>query len=74
MDHIDTAYMGLGQDMDKNMLDKMCLSMMMVMYNKQHLNNIWSWIYGQVKQHWGWVEKKNVAYKKNACRLQQVIW
>ena len=58
MDHIDTAYMELGQDMDKNILDKMCLSMMMVMCNKQHLSNIWSWIYGQVKQHWGWVEKK----------------
>ena len=36
---------------------KMCLSMMMVMCNKQHLSNISSWINGNIKQHWGWVEK-----------------
>ena len=29
---------------------KMCLSIMMVMCKKQHLSNIWSWIYGTVKQ------------------------
>ena len=43
-----------------------CLSMMMVMCNKQHLSNIWSWIYGNVKQRWGWVEK-NALHIKKAC-------
>ena len=43
---------------------KMYLSMAMVMCNKQHLSNIWSWIHRKVRQHWGWVEKKNAAYKK----------
>ena len=42
---------------------KMCFSMMMVVCNKQHLSNIWSWIHGKRKQHWGWAEK-SVAYKK----------
>ena len=37
---------------------KMCLSIMMVICIKQHLNNIWSLIDGKVKQHWVWVEKK----------------
>ena len=32
---------------------------------KQHLSNIWRSIHKKVKQHWGWVEKKNVAYKKS---------
>ena len=43
---------------------KMCLSMIIVMWNKQHLSNIWSWIHEKVKQHWDWVEK-SVAYKKS---------
>ena len=34
-----------------------CLSMMMLLCIKQHLSNIWSWIYENVKQHWGWVGK-----------------
>ena len=37
---------------------KMCLSTMMVLCIKQHLNNSWSSIYDKIKQHWGWVEKK----------------
>ena len=46
---------------------KMCLSMMMVRCNKQHLSNIWRWIHKKKpttmnkqtkKKHWGWVEKK----------------
>ena len=37
---------------------KMCLSMMMIVYAKQHLSNIWGSIHEIVKQHWGWVEKK----------------
>ena len=38
--------------------------MMMLKSVKQHLSNIWNSIYVKVKQHWGWVEKKSVAYKK----------
>ena len=42
---------------------KKCLSMMMLICIKQHPSNIWSSIHERVKQHWGWVEKKeNVAY------------
>ena len=37
---------------------KKCLNMILLRRIKQHLNNIWSSIYEQVKQHWGWVEKK----------------
>ena len=33
-------------------------SMMMLTCIKQNLSNIWSSVYGNVKQHWGWVEKK----------------
>ena len=43
---------------------KMCLSMMMVVCNKQHLSNIWSWIHEKLKQPWGWAEK-SVVYKKS---------
>ena len=45
---------------------KACLSMM-VIFSKQHLSNIWSWIHEKVKQHWGWVEK-SVAYTKKRAR------
>ena len=38
MDHINKTYIELDQDMDTNLL-KMCLSMMIVMSNKQHLSN-----------------------------------
>ena len=41
---------------------KMCFSVMMVMCNKQHLSNIWSWNHDKVKQHWFWIEK-SVALK-----------
>ena len=34
------------------------LSMMMLICIKQHLSNIWSSVYENVKQHWGWVGKK----------------
>ena len=43
----------------------MCLIMMIAMSNKQHVSNIWHWIHEKAKQHWGWVEKKSVAYKKS---------
>ena len=45
--------------------------MMMLMCIKQHLSNIWSSIYGEVKQHWGWVEK-SVAFKKQGVYLGAV--
>ena len=44
---------------------KMCLSMMMIVCIKKHLNNIWSSSHEKVKQYWGWVEKKSVTYKKS---------
>ena len=43
---------------------KKCLSKMMLICIKKHLSNIWSSIYEKVKQHWDWVGKKSVAYKK----------
>ena len=30
--------------------------MMILIYIKQHLSNIWSLIYENVKQQWGWAE------------------
>ena len=33
-------------------------SMMMLLCITQHLSNIWSSVYENVKQHWGWVKKK----------------
>ena len=37
---------------------KKSLSMVMLIYIKQNLSNIWSSIHEKVKQHWGWIEKK----------------
>ena len=34
-----------------------CLTMMMLLSIKHHLNNIWSSIHEKVKQNKGWVEK-----------------
>ena len=59
-----------GYDIDRNRSRhgyeyakyKICL-MMMVVCNKEHLNNIWSRIHGNVKQHWSWVWKKRCLYK-----------
>ena len=42
----------------------MSFNIMIVIGIKQHLSNIWSWIYEKVKQHWGWLEK-SIAYKKS---------
>ena len=47
---------------------KMCVTIIMAVCIKQNLSNIWSSIYENVKQHWGWVEK-SVAYKKKTCSL-----
>ena len=38
---------------------KVYLSMVMVVWNKQHPSNIWSSIHEKVKQQWGWDEKKS---------------
>ena len=43
---------------------KMCLSIIMVTCIKQHLSTIWSSICKNVKQHWGWIEKKHCLLKK----------
>ena len=43
---------------------KKCVSMMMLIYIKQHLSTIWSSIHDKVKQHWGWTEKKRLLIKK----------
>ena len=51
---------------------KMCLSITMVICTKQHLSKIWSSVYEKLKQHWGWVEKKSVAYEKKACTCLRV--
>ena len=42
------------------------LSIMMVIFTKQMLSNIWSSIHKKVTQHRGWVEKKTLLTKK-AC-------
>ena len=44
------------------------LSMMIFTCIKQHLRNIWSSVYENVKQHWGWVEKKALLIKKHVAR------
>ena len=49
--------------MDTNILNIKCVSMI-VLCIKQHLSNIWSSIHENIKQHWGWVEKRFV-YKKS---------
>ena len=43
---------------------KMCLIIVMVIGNKQHLSNIWGSFHKNVKQHWDWVEKKRCLQKK----------
>ena len=40
---------------------KKSLNMMVLISIKRELQNTWSSIYYEVKQHWGWVEK-SVAY------------
>ena len=52
--------------MNTNSKYKKGVSMMMVIYIKQHLRNICCSIHEKVKQHWGWVEK-SAAYKEEAC-------
>ena len=42
---------------------------MVVLCIKQHWSNLWSLIHEKPQQHWGLVEKKNVAYKK-VCSMK----
>ena len=56
---------------------KICLSIMMIMCKKQHLSNIWSWIYGTVKQklklNWKKAFLRNEACNHNLlCNLVNV--
>ena len=53
----------VGLDMDTEFFS---MKMLMFIRNKQH-SNIWSWIYGKVKQHWGWVERQRI--KKRERRI-----
>ena len=43
---------------------KMCLSIVMVIYNKQHLSNIWSSVHEKLSNTEAEL-KKSVAYKKS---------
>ena len=52
----------LDVDMDANIVniqskDILRVTMMMLIFIKHNLSNIWSSIQVKVKQHWGWVEK-----------------
>ena len=51
---------------------KIYLSIMMVIWTKQHLNNIWSSIHEEVKEHWGWVWKKALLIEKNCVAPSQL--
>ena len=63
---MDTTQIGLGLDMDTNILnEKRCPSMMVLISIKQHLSNIRSSVYKKVKQHWGLVEKKTLLIRKS---------
>ena len=42
---------------------KRCLSIMILTCIKQHPTNSWGSVYEKDREHWGWVEKKCVAYK-----------
>ena len=52
---------------------EMCLSIMMAKCTKQRLSNIWSSIHEKGNQHWGWLQKKSVTYKK-ACNYLSVYF
>ena len=52
---------------------KKCLSMMMLIFIKQHQSNIWSSIHEKVRQHWGWVEKKALPIKKACTTISKII-
>ena len=43
--------------------------MILLICIKQHQSNIWSSIHENVKQQWGWVEKKVLLIKKACSKL-----
>ena len=43
---------------------KICLNMMMVVYNKQHLSSIWSWIHEKLSNTEAQLKKRVVYNKK----------
>ena len=45
----------------------------MSLCNKQHSSNIWGLIYQNVKQLWGWIEKKAVLIKKSCSPLLYLL-
>ena len=63
--------MSASVDKERNIENIACLGKTMSLCIKQHLSNIWDSIYEKVKPHWGWVKKKNVAYKKSVCSIWQ---
>ena len=65
MDHIDMTEIDLPLDMDTY---SKYISIMMLVWIKQQLSNIWSSIHEKVKQLWAWVEK-SVPYKKSVYYL-----
>ena len=52
---------------------KKCLIMIMLICTKEDLSNIWGSIHENIKQHWGWVKEKNVAYKKERVYISLSI-
>ena len=62
---MDTTQIDLNLNKNTNILKLKCLGMMILIYIKQHVNNICSSIHEKVKWHWGWV-RNGGAYKK-AC-------
>ena len=57
----------LDVDMDSNIKNIACRGKAMCISNEQHLSNISASIHENVKQHWGWVEKK--ACNTRPCLL-----
>ena len=64
MNHTDSTDRPRPRHGHKYTIYKMCLSIMMVIYTKQHVSNIWSLIHENIKQHWDWVEKKRCLWKR----------
>ena len=56
--HVNKTYIDQVIGIETNVESMAFFGNTMLICNKQHLSNIWGWIYENVKQHWGWVEKK----------------
>ena len=48
-------------------------SMMMLICIKQHLSNIWSPVFENVKQHWDWVEKKRCKKTCSQVTMPSIV-